>query len=62
MIDMVYKKKNIVISTGIGSVKNLPYQLISLIKEGTIVLMVLPTVAVMTDQVCLPVITFYCKL
>ncbi len=62
MIDTVYKKKDVVISAGIGSGKSLPYQLIPLIKEGAIVLVVSPTIALMTDQVCLLVITFYCKL
>ncbi len=62
MIDTVYKKKDVIISAGTGSGKSLPYQLIPLIKEGAIVLVVLPTIALMTDQVCLLVITFYCKL
>ncbi len=62
MIDMLYKKKDVVISAGIGSGKNLPYQLILFIKEGAIVFMILPTITLMTDQVCLLVINFYCKL
>ncbi len=62
MINTVYKKKYIVISIGTGSGKSLPYQLILLIKEEAIVLVVLPTIALMTDQVCLSVITFCCKL
>ncbi len=62
IIDTVYKKKDVVISAVTGSDKSLPYQLIPLIKEGAIVLVVLPTIVCMTDQVCLPVITFYCKL
>ena len=62
MIDMVYKKKDIVISASTRFGKNLPYQLIPLIKEGAIVFVVLPTIILMTDQVYLLVITFYCKL
>ncbi len=62
MINTVYKKKDVVISAGTRSGKSLPYQLIPFIKEEAIVLVVLPTIALMTDQVCLPVIIFYCKL
>ncbi len=62
MINTVYKKKDVVMSTGRGSGKSLPYHLIPLIKEEAIVLMVLPIVTFMTDQICLSVITFYCKL
>ncbi len=62
MIDMVYKRKDVVISAGTRSGKSLPYQLIPLIKEEAIVLVVLPTIALMTDQVYSPVINFYCKL
>ncbi len=49
MIDTVYKKKDVVLSAGTGSGKSLPYQLISLIKEKAIVLVVLPTITLMTD-------------
>ncbi len=62
IIDTIYKKKDVVISAITGSGKSLLYQLISLIKEKAIVLVVLPTIALMTNQVCLSVITFYCKL
>ncbi len=62
MIDTVYKKKDVVISAGTGSGKSLPYQLIPLIKEEAIVLVVLPTIVLMTNQVYLSIITFYCKL
>ncbi len=62
IIDIIYKKKDIIISVGIRSGKSLPYQLIPFIKEETRILVVLLTIALMTNQVCLPVITFYCKL
>lgn len=62
IIDIIYKKKDVIILTGIGCGKSLPYQLISLIKESVIVFEIFPTIAFMTDQVYLPIITFYCKL
>ena len=62
MINTVYKKKDIIISAGIRSSKSLPYQLIPFIKAKAIVLVVLPIIALMTDPVCLLIITFYCKL
>lgn len=58
IINMVHRKKDVVISAGTGSGKSLPYQLIPLIRERVIVLVVSPTIALMTDQVCLPIITF----
>lgn len=58
MIDKVHKKKDVVISAGTESGKSLPYQLIALIREGAIVLVVLPIIVLMADQVCLPIITF----
>lgn len=61
MIDMIYKKKDIVFSAGTESSKSLPYQLIPLIRDRVIVLVVLPIIALMTDQVCLPIIIFYYK-
>lgn len=61
MIDMIYNKKDIIILAGIRFNKSLPYQLILLIKDGAIVLIVLPNIALMTDQVCLSIIIFYCK-
>ena len=51
MINMIHNKKDIVISTGIGSGKSLFYQLIFFIKDGAIVLIVLPTIALIIDQV-----------
>lgn len=62
IIDTIYKKKDIVISASTRSGKSLPYQLISLMKEGAIVFVVLPTIVLIINQMCLPVITFYCKL
>ena len=51
MIDAVYTLKDVVVSAGTGSGKSLPYQLIPLIKENAIVLVILPTIALMNDQV-----------
>lgn len=51
MLDTVYEKKDVVVSAGTGSGKNLPYQLIFLIKKEAIVLVVSPTIALMSDQV-----------
>lgn len=52
IIEMIYNKKDIVISDSTSSSKNLFYQLISLIKDGAIVLVVLSTITLMTDRVC----------
>ena len=49
MINIIYNKKDIVISTYTDSSKSLSYQLISPIKDGVIVLIVLPTIALMTN-------------
>lgn len=62
IIDIVYKKIDIIISTGKKSNKSLSYQLIPLIKKGAIILMVLLTIVFMTNHVYLFVITVYCKL
>ncbi len=62
MIDTVYKKKDVIISAGLGSGKNVSYQLILLIKEEAIVLGISPTIVLITDQMCLSVITVYYKL
>ena len=51
MIDLIHNKKDIVISAGIRSDKSLLYQCISFIKYGAIVLIVLPTITLMTVQV-----------
>ena len=51
MLDTVYEKKDVVVSAGTGSGKSLPYQLIFLIKKENIVLVVSPTIALMSDQV-----------
>lgn len=51
MINTIYEKKDIVVSAGTGSGKSLPYTLISLIKPSAIVLVLSPTIALMTDQV-----------
>ncbi len=59
---MVYKKNDIVISASTRSDKSPSYQLILLIKKEAIVLVVLPTIAFLTNQVYLPIITFYYKL
>ena len=61
MIDIVYKKKDIVILAGTKSGKSLSYQLILLIKKKAIIFVILPTIVLMTDQVCLSIITFYYK-
>lgn len=58
IIATVHRNKDVVISAGTGSGESLPYQLIPLIREGAIVFVVLPTIALMADQVCLPIITF----
>lgn len=58
IINMVHEKKAIIILAGTKSGKSLPYQLIPFIRKGAIVLVVLLTIALMTDQVCLPIITF----
>lgn len=62
MIDTIYKMKDIIISAGIRSGKSLPYQLIPLIKEETIILVVLPIITLIIDQLYLSVIIFYYKL
>lgn len=62
MIDMIYKKKDIIILAGTRSGKRLLYQLILLIKQRAIILVILSTIALITNQVYLPIITFYCKL
>lgn len=61
MINMIYNKKDIVISADTRFDNSLLYQLISLIRDKVIVLVVSPTIALMTDQVYLPVIIFYYK-
>ena len=50
MGDIIYEKKNVVVSAGTGSGKSLLYQLLSLIKKDVIVLVILPTIALMADQ------------
>lgn len=62
MIDTIYKKKEVFISADIRSDKNLSYKSISFIKKRAIVLVILPTIVLMTNQVCLSSITFYFKL
>lgn len=62
IVDIIYKNKDVIISAGIGSGKNLPYPLILFIKGKAIILVISLTIALMTNQVCLPVIIFYCKL
>lgn len=56
MINTIYKKKDVIISASTRFSKNLLYQLIFLIKEGAIVLVVLPTIALITKHICLPII------
>lgn len=58
IIDMIHKKKKVVILAGIRSGKSLPYQLISFIREKAIVFVILLTIMLMTDQVYFPIITF----
>ncbi len=49
IINTVYKKKDVVISASTRSGKSPLYQLIRLIKEKTIILVVLPIIVLMTD-------------
>lgn len=49
MLDIVNAQKDVVVLAGTGSGKSLPYQLIPLIKTNAIVLVVLPTIALMCD-------------
>ena len=51
MINTIYGKRDIVVSAGTGSGKSLLYTLIPLIKPRAIVLVLLPTIALMNDQV-----------
>lgn len=62
MIDMIYIKKDVIISTSTESGKSLPYQLIPLIKKKAIVPVILPIISLMTNQVYLSVINFHYKL
>lgn len=62
IINIVYKKKDAVISAGTRCNKSLSYQLIHLIREKAIIFVVLPNIALVINQVCLFIITFYCKL
>ena len=50
MGNIIYKKKDIVVSAGTGSGKSLLYQLLPLIKKNAIVLVILFTIALMADQ------------
>lgn len=50
-------KKNVVVIAGTSAGKSLPYQLIPLITES-IVLVVLPTIALIEDQICF-ILLFY---
>lgn len=52
MIDAIHDKRDIVVSAGTRSGKSLHYQLITLIKNSAIMLVLLPTNALMFDQVC----------
>ena len=52
MSDMIYNKKDIIISADTSFDKSLSYQLIPLIKDGVIVFIVLLIIMLMTDQVC----------
>ena len=47
IINTVYEQKDIVVSAGTGSGKSLSYTLILLIKSAAIVLVLLPTIALM---------------
>lgn len=58
---MIYNKKDVVILACSRFDKSLFYQLISLIKDKVIILIVLPTIALMTNQIYLPIIIFYYK-
>lgn len=59
MINIIYRKKDIIFLTGTRFGKSLLYQLISLIKKRAIVFKVLLTIVLMTNQVYLPIIIFY---
>ena len=61
MLDVVYTRKDVVVSAGTGSGKSLPYQLIPFIKEDAIVLVILPTIALMYDQVCITICPVTCQ-
>lgn len=49
MDDTIYHKKDIIISADMGSGKNIPYQLISLIKKGVIMFVVFLIIALIND-------------
>lgn len=48
--NIIYKKKDIVVSAGTGSSKSLLYQLLFLIKKDAIVLVILPMITLIADQ------------
>ena len=50
MGNIIYNKKDIVVSVGTGSGNSLPYQLLFLIKKYAIVLVILPMIALIADQ------------
>ena len=50
MGNIIYKKKDVVVAADTGSGKSLPYQLLLFIKKNVIVLVILPTIALMIDQ------------
>lgn len=52
IVDIMYNKKDIVILTSTRFDKIPLYQLIFFIKDRVILLMVLPTIAFMSDQIC----------
>ena len=50
MSNIIYKKKDVVVSVGTGSGKSLLYQLLPFIKKNAIVLVILSTIALIADQ------------
>ena len=61
MIDIIYTRKDVVVSARTGSGKSLPYQLIPLIKADAIVLVISPTIVLMSDQVSFTTCLAICK-
>ncbi len=50
IIDIVYGKKDVMVSAGTGVGKSLIYQIVPLINSGAIVLTITPTITFMEDQ------------
>ncbi len=48
-MDIVYGKKNVMVSAGTGVGKSLIYQMVPLMNPGAIVLTITPTIVLMKD-------------